>query len=240
MHNVNARFAHRVICVSDAVACEVRRVVTADKILVIPNWMSYSPRSVHRMTDHKKTRLLFVGRMDILKGLPLLLDAIHDMPDVSLTVVGDGAMLAQFQRQTMGLDVCFAGFHRNVRPFYDAADIFVMPSLGPEGLPLVSIEAMGNGLPCLFSDLPVHREITDGGHTARLFRTGDAADLKEQLRSLIGDERQRKELARAGYQRVRALYSAAAAHGSYLNAFDLAPSAACSTTGEIQAAIGTS
>jgi glycosyltransferase involved in cell wall biosynthesis len=226
VHNVNARFAHLVICVSGAVASEVRRVVAADKIIVIPNWMSYSPNLLRHVNDQKKTRLLFVGRMDVFKGLPLLLNAIRDMPDVSLTVVGDGAMLDQFQQQTKGLDVFFAGFHQNVRPFYEAADIFVMPSLGPEGLPLVSIEAMGNGLPCLFSDLPVHREITDGGHTARLFRTGDTADLKEQLRSLIADVKQREEMARAGYQRVRTLYSAEAAHGSYLNAFDLAPSTA--------------
>jgi glycosyltransferase involved in cell wall biosynthesis len=234
VHNVNARFAHLVICVSGVVASEVRRVVTADKIIVIPNWMSYSPHLLYRVKGQKETQLLFVGRMDIHKGLPLLLDAIRDMPDVSLTVVGDGAMLAQFQQQTAGLDVCFAGFHQNVRPFYDAADIFVMPSLGPEGLPLVSIEAMGNGLPCLFSDLPVHREITDGGRTARLFRTGDAADLRQQLRSLIVDESLREELARAGYQRVRALYSAEAAHGSYLDAFDLTLSSGPPT--EFQAA----
>jgi glycosyltransferase involved in cell wall biosynthesis len=133
-------------------------------------------------------------------------------------------MLDEFKRLAAGLDVRFEGFHQDVQPFYDAADVFVMPSLGLEGLPLVTLEAMGNGLPCLLSDLPVHREITDAGHTARLFRTGDAADLKRQLCSLITDEHQREELARAGYQRVKALYTADAAHGSYLKAFDLIPS----------------
>jgi glycosyltransferase involved in cell wall biosynthesis len=232
--NVNARFAHLVICVSEAVASEVRRVVAADKIIVIPNWISCSPHFLHRVNHQGKTRLLFVGRMVTVKGLPLLLDAVRDMSEVSLTVVGDGAMLTQFQRQAMGLDVCFAGFHQNVQPFYDAADIFVMPSLGLEGLPLVSIEAMGNGLPCLFSDLPVHREISDAGRTARLFRTGNAADLKQQLCSLIADEKQREQLARAAYQRVKALYTAEAAHGSYLKAFDLATSAAFPTRAEPQ------
>ena len=226
VYNANARFAHLVICVSEAVASEVRRVVAPGKIIVIPNWILCSPHVLHRVKHQKKTRLLFIGRMVIVKGLPLLLDAIRDMPEVSLTAVGDGAMLAQFQRQAMGLDVCFAGFQQNVQPFYDAAEIFVMPSLGLEGLPLVSIEAMGNGLPCLFSDLPVHREISDAGRSARLFRTGDAADLKQQLCSLIAGEKQRDELARAAYQRVKALYTAEAAHGSYLKAFDLVPSAA--------------
>jgi glycosyltransferase involved in cell wall biosynthesis len=234
VYNFNARFAHLVISVSDAVAAEVHRVVAAEKIIVIPNWISRSPQFLHRVNHQGRTRLLFIGRMVTFKGLPLLLNAIRDMPDISLTVVGEGAMLAQFQRQAVGLDVCFAGFHQNVQPFYDAADIFVMPSLGLEGLPLVSIEAMGNGLPCLFSDLPVHREVSEAGRTARLFRTGDAADLKQQLCSLIADKKQREELARAAYQRVKALYTAEAAYGSYLKAFDLRPSAAFSAPYDLQ------
>jgi glycosyltransferase involved in cell wall biosynthesis len=233
-YNFNSRFADRVICVSDAVASEVRSVVAAEKIIVIPNWISCSPHFLERVKHQGKTRLLFVGRMAVNKGLLLLLDAIRDVPDVSLTVVGDGALLAQSQQLAAGLDVSFAGFQQDVQAFYDAADIFVMPSLGLEGLPLVSIEAMGNGLPCLFSDLPVHREITYDGRTARLFRTGDAADLKHQLCSLIADEKQREELASAAYERVKSFYSAEAAHGSYLKAFDLTPSAAFSAPFELQ------
>ena len=109
-----------------------------------------------------------------------------------------------------------------------------MPSLGLEGLPLVSIEAMSNGLPCLFSDLPVHREISDAGRTARLFCTGDAVDLKQQLCSLIADEKQREQMARAAYQRVKTLYTAEAAHGSYLRAYGLATSATFPTRSEPQ------
>jgi len=225
IYNFNARFANLVICVSEAVASEVRCVVAADKIVVIPNWISCSSYFVHRLKHGGKTRLLFIGRMVIFKGLQLLLEAMRGIPEVSLTVVGDGAMLTEFQKQAAGLNVIFAGFHQDVRPFYDAAEIFVMPSIGLEGLPLVSLEAMGNGLPCLFSDLPVHHEITDGGRTAGLFRTGDAADLKQQLCSLIGDQTQRDKIARAAYERVQALYTADAAHGNYLKAFDLVPAA---------------
>ena len=225
VYNTNARCADLVICVSEAVAAEARGIHAAKKIVVIPNWILGSPHFSHRVKHDGKTRLLFAGRMVIFKGLALLLDAIRDMPDVSLTVVGEGTMLSEFQRQATGLDVCFSGFHQNIQPFYDAADVFVMPSLGFEGLPLVSLEAMGNGLPCLLSDLPVHREITDAGHTARLFRTGDAVDLRRQLSSLIADKQQCEQLGHAAYRRVQALYTAGAAHGSYLKAFDLSQSA---------------
>ena len=74
-------------------------------------------------------------------------------------------------------NVRFVGFQRNLREFYERADIFVMPSLGPEGLPMTSLEAMAHGLPCIFSDLPVHHEITDHGKGAYLFRSGEVESL---------------------------------------------------------------
>ena len=52
-----------------------------------------------------------------------------------------------------------------------------MPSMGPEGLPMTSLEAMAHGLPCIFSDLPVHHEITDHGKGAYLFRSGEVESL---------------------------------------------------------------
>jgi glycosyltransferase involved in cell wall biosynthesis len=98
-----------------------------------------------------------------------------------------------------------------------------MPSIGLEGLPLVSLEAMGNGVPCLFSDLPVHREITGDGQAAALFRTGDADDLRRKLQQLIGNDAERQRLARSGYAIVQARYTAAVARRSYAAIFQLGP-----------------
>jgi glycosyltransferase involved in cell wall biosynthesis len=234
VYNVNAQFANCVICVSEAVAAEVRPILSPHKILVIPNWISCLPHPVRRKNHEGTTRLLFVGRLVTFKGLQVLLDAIRGLPDISLTVVGDGPLLCHFQEEAKEMDIRFAGFHQNVQPFYEAADVFVMPSIGMEGLPLVSIEAMGNGLPCLFSDLPVHCEITDAGRTARLFRTGDAADLKRQLCWLIANKTQREQLACAAHERVQLHYTAEAAHGRYLVAFDLAGSAGNMVSSGIQ------
>ena len=225
VYNANAHFANRIICVSEAVAAEVRPILSTDKITVIPNWISCVPDFVQRANHQGKTRLLFVGRLVIFKGLQLVLDAIRDLPNISLTVVGDGPLMNQFQEEARDIDVRFVGFRTEVQSFYDVADIFVMPSMGLEGLPLVSIEAMGNGLPCLFSDLPVHREITEAGRTATLFRSGDVADLQQKLLWLIANDNQRGQLACAAYQRVREHYTAEAAREAYLKAFDLGTSA---------------
>ena len=83
------------------------------------------------------------------------------------------------------------------------------------------LEAMGHGVPCVFSDLAVHREISDNGMAAMLFRTGDANDLREKLYTLSLDESKRKTLGTAARNLVSARYSAQTAQRRYVQAFEL-------------------
>ena len=129
--------------------------------------------------------MLFVGRLERYKGLYLLLEALREIPDVRLTVVGDGSYRKELERLAEGIDVRFEGFQRHPAPYYAEADIFVMPSLGPEGFGIVTMEAMAHGLPCVISDLAVHREITGEGTAAMLFRNGNVEDLRGKLHELI-------------------------------------------------------
>jgi glycosyltransferase involved in cell wall biosynthesis len=231
IYNVNARFAHMVICVSQAVADEVRHHIRSEKAVVIPNWIRAQPPFAERRAERGTLRVLFIGRMVHFKGLHLLIDAVRDLPEVTVTAVGEGAMLEELRSKALGLQVHFAGFHPDVTPFYREADVFVMPSIGLEGLPLVSIEAMGHGLPCLFSDLPVHREITGDGSAALLFQTGNAEDLRRKLLTLVHDPDMRNRLARAGYANVKAQYTAEVARRSYIEAFELERTSGCITAG---------
>jgi glycosyltransferase involved in cell wall biosynthesis len=165
--------------------------------------------------------LLFVGRLERYKGLHLLLRAMRSLPGTRLTVLGDGSYRKELEHLAAGMRVCFEGFQSNPEKYYAEADIFVMPSLGPEGLPMVTIEAMAHGLPCLFSDLEVHREITAAGTAGMLFRSGDVEDLRYQLSLLIEQTPLRAAYSQAGYRRVEAAYNPDVALRSYLCAFGL-------------------
>lgn len=96
-----------------------------------------------------------------------IFDALHRLrPDSKLLLVGSGSLEEQIRSlvKELGLtdSVILAGSHSDVHRFYQAMDVFLLPSLY-EGLPLVMIEAQAAGLPCFTSDKVVAPEckITD-------------------------------------------------------------------------------
>ena len=216
------RLASHVICVSHDVAKCVKKIVPCERTSVIPLWMPSIPPYTAKKDDLTvPVNLLFVGRLERYKGLYLVLEALRDLPNVTLTVVGEGSYRKELERLAKGLDVRFEGFQPYPAKYYSEADIFVMPSLGPEGFGIVTMEAMAHGLPCIASDLPVNREVTDEGTAAMLFRNGNVEDLRGKLQELIGNASLRSAYATAGYQRVRQVYTHDAALKSYLWAFGL-------------------
>jgi glycosyltransferase involved in cell wall biosynthesis len=80
---------------------------------------------------------------------------------------------------------------------------------------------MAYGLPCIFSDLPVHREISGGGEAAALFTRGNSESLAEQLRLLLKHEGHRRRYGVAARQLVEQLYSRSVAGRQYIQAFGL-------------------
>jgi len=214
-------FASKVVCVSEAVGREVLRTVDPRRVLIIPNWVSHLPAYERPFHNKRAVQLLFVGRLEEYKGLQLLLEAMRGLEGARLIVLGVGSFRPQLEGMAQGLDVSFTGFCSNPASYYESADIFVNPSLGPEGLPIVSLESMSHGLACIFSELPVHQEISSGGEAAMLFRVGDAADLREKLIMLLSDVELRRTLSAKARDIVKKRYSPEAAREGYLRAFEL-------------------
>jgi glycosyltransferase involved in cell wall biosynthesis len=221
-----ARFASNVICVSRAVGSEVQELVPANKVTVIPNWVaSIPPLKVRSLPRRGPVGVLFVGRLVEHKGLQVLLGAIHWLNahptgrPLRLTIVGDGEYRPELERRAVGTDAHFVGFQSNVAPFYEAADVFISPSLGPEGSSLVALEAMARCLPCILSDLPVHREIANNGRSALLFKNGDVEDLAQKLGALIESDVQRQSYIKAGYRAIQRDHNPDLVADAYLRAF---------------------
>jgi len=215
------RFASQVVCVSETVGGIARSVLPAAKVRVIANWVQIPSSFNHTFSLDQRPQLLFVGRLEEYKGVQFILDAMRQISGLSLVVVGDGTYRSQLETAARRLDVQFVGFQPDPSRFYKDSNVFIHPSLGPEGSSLVSLEAMAYGLPCILSDLPVNREITANGKGAVLFTRGDSQSLAQQLKQLLDNEDRRQSYGRIARQLVEQNYSLAAAAGQYMQAFGL-------------------
>lgn len=100
-----------------------------------------------------------VGRFCYQKNQNFLIDIFYKVykkkPESVLLLIGEGEDMQRIKEKVklLKLDhvVKFMGNRSDVNRFYQAMDVFVLPSRY-EGLPVVGVEAQTAGLPCVFSD----------------------------------------------------------------------------------------
>jgi glycosyltransferase involved in cell wall biosynthesis len=155
--------------------------------------------------------ILCVGRLTPAKGQHLLIDALGLLTGqgrrVRLRLVGGGPDEASLRNQAARLRdpecVVFEGpvNQDRIRSLYAAADAFCIPSFA-EGLPVVLMEAMAIGLPCVTTHIAGIPELIRDGVDGLLVPASDLEGLVNALARLMDDEPLRQRLAQSGRARV--------------------------------------
>lgn len=104
-----------------------------------------------------------VGRFFEQKNHEFLIKIFYELsklnPHYKLILIGEGSLKEQIKQQVEALNlnnkVIFTGSINNTNEYYNAMDIFLLPSLF-EGLPMVLIEAQTSGLDCYVSETVTH------------------------------------------------------------------------------------
>lgn len=156
-------------------------------------------------------RLVFVGRMAAVKGVPVLLDAMAALrrndPDVELTLVGDGPDRPWLERRIveLGLEgaVTITGYlsQAAVADRLAASDIFVLPSFA-EGVPVVLMEAMASRLPVVTTRIAGIPELVEDGVSGFVVPPGEPAVLAKRIEALVRDPELRQRMGEAGRAKV--------------------------------------
>ena len=157
-------------------------------------------------------RLLTAGRLAPVKGQHILLDAIaglvqRERKNIELHIAGDGPDRKGLEEHASKLGiqdkVVFEGFvnQDQLRELYQKSDVFVLPSFA-EGLPVVLMEAMALGVPCVSTWVNGVPELIRDGIDGYTVAPGDSAALADAIELLMSDEERRESLARAGRQRA--------------------------------------
>ena len=139
-------------------------------------------------------RVLFVGQLRPYKGVHVLFDAVASLPEVTVTVIGDGPMRAELEAKAATLpfrNATLAGrvSDRALWQAYSENDVIVLPSTTTaEAFGLVLAEGMAAGCVPVASDLPGVRGVAQP--TGIVVKPGDAEDLRRALRLLASDPAQ--------------------------------------------------
>ena len=160
-----------------------------------------------------KIVVLSMGRLATQKSLPVLLqafaNALPNCPDLHLLILGDGPGRAALESLVQSLkiseQVTFAGNQADVRPYLNAAHLFVLPS-SSEGISNALLEAMSAGLACLATPVGGNIEVLDQGRCGLLLPVGDVHAWSEAIIELVHSAQQRERLGKAAQERIRSEY----------------------------------
>ncbi len=182
---------------------------------VIPNGIDFARfsgagiRPIDGLQDGRPT-ILFVGRSEPRKGLPVLLRALltikKAVPGARLVVVGaiqsEEQTRLQGEIQAHGLenDVVLAGrvSDEDLPRYYRSANLFCAPSLGGESFGIVLLEAMASGLPIVASQIAGYQSVLHPGREGLLVPPGDPQALADAAATILTDSAMRNEMSACG------------------------------------------
>ena len=159
--------------------------------------------------------LISVGRLAAIKGYPLLLEAMAQLSsqgrDVRLTLAGDGPDRASLEAQArrLGIADCvvFAGWKNQdeLRQLYLNSDACVLSSFA-EGVPVVLMEAMATGVPCVAPRINGIPELIRDGIDGLLFTASNIEELVAAVGRLMDDPDLRRRMAESCPKRIADKY----------------------------------
>ena len=158
--------------------------------------------------------ILFVGRIEPLKGIDILIGAavqLHEHENFRVLIVG-GDERAQAQVQALrdqaarlGVDhhVSFVGAvdHQDLPLYYNAADVCVVPSYY-ESFGLVAVESMACGTPVVASRVGGLTSTIADGETGYLIPWRCPEPFAERLELLLDNDELRASFGKAGREAV--------------------------------------
>jgi glycosyltransferase involved in cell wall biosynthesis len=189
----------RLVAVSSSLGAYMRSLgYAAERVTVVPNGVPQGDPPP-RQQPHGEWTLGTVALFRPRKGTEVLLEAIALLRSaghaVRLRAVGafetiEYEKLLKDRAQTLAIEdaVDWVGFRRDVNAELQRLDLFVLPSLFGEGLPMVVLEAMAAGVPVAATRVEGVPEAIRDGLDGVLAAPGDSADLARCIaRILVGE-----------------------------------------------------
>jgi phosphatidyl-myo-inositol alpha-mannosyltransferase len=198
---LNARIA-----VSEAAEWTARRFY-GGRYRIVPNGVDLGAARPSGARPHERLEILFIGRAEGRKGLPVLLRAFEALRgagvDARLTVAGAAEEeVAPLLLEAEGVEVAGRVTEEEKWRLLGEADLLCAPSLGGESFGMVLTEAFASSTPVVASRIAGYRDVVRSRQDGLLVPPGDAVELGEALRDLALDPERRQCMARSARERA--------------------------------------
>lgn len=197
MEMLAIRRAARLICVSESLAHHVRGLgVPHRKIHVVHNGVPCVEHPAARTVPTAEWTLGTVALFRPRKGLEVLLEAMAKLRDsgheIRLRAVGpfetpeyERHIKQLVEKHKLASRIDWVGFTQDVPAELEKMDLFVLPSLFGEGLPMVVLEAMAAGTPVAATAVEGVTEAIEDSHSGIVANPNDPSHLAQRMRDLI-------------------------------------------------------
>ena len=225
----NFRRSTIIVPPSDEVAKSIRRwfLVSPDKVKTIYNGVDtnrFKPDSTAKKRVLRsypqlsgKRIILFMSHVTRQKGLHLLIrivpQLVQEYSDLKIMVVGGGDYLDEAKKMArkLGIADCmlFTGMVDidSIPDYINAADLFILPTLRKEGLPLSILEAMACKKPVITTNIGGNPSVVKNGINGILIKPASTRELRQSLHLLLNEERLASRLAHNAYESIKEHFS---------------------------------
>lgn len=191
---------------------------------IIPNGVELPPRPA---AGGRLERVVFIGRHEARKGLPVLLRAwpqVAARTGARLRLIGADPLSVRFLMRRLGIhdehiDVLGLVPTETLLSELLTAKVLVAPAVGGESFGMVLTRAFACATPVVCSDISGYREVA-GPETGILVPPGDPEALAAALVGLLGDESRRRTLGERAREVAEERYSWARIAERLLGVYD--------------------
>jgi phosphatidylinositol alpha-mannosyltransferase len=174
---------------------------------IIPNGVDLTAALPGPKPTGDELTLLFLGRAEERKGLPVLLRAFEALrgTDVAARLIVAGATMEEvepFLLDTEGIEVAGRVTEERKWQLLHEADVLCAPSLGGESFGMVLTEAFASSTPVVASNIAGYRDVVRDGLDGVLVQPADPVELGEALHGFAVDRTRLRTMSAAARERA--------------------------------------
>lgn len=183
--------------------------IDKNKLVYVPNFID---ESEYKYDTQEENYFLYVGRLIEEKGIDMLIEAMKNVAESTLVIVGTGPLEEEIHEKINNYNIKnikMMGFlnKEKVRELLYKCRFVVIPSIWYENCPMAVLEAMACGKPVIGSNLGGIPELVINNINGLIFKNNSITDLADKINALNGNKDMRMQMGKMGREMIENIYN---------------------------------